>query len=186
MAKAIDAVGMDLDQAKGKTALIIVSDGLQTFGNAITATQALKDKFGSSLCIYPVLVGNADSGMILMKKFADIGVCGTFSKEEALLSSAGMAAFVKEVFLTKKSAHLDRENDGIINDNDLCPDTPAGVVVALNGCPWTPIRMASMITWTNAREPLLVPELTLRAVGFLDLYCLTLTKPTSNPKVLEN
>jgi len=135
MAKAIDAVGMDLDQAKGKTAVIIVSDGLQTFGNAISATQALKDKFGSSLCIYPVLVGNADAGMILMKKIADIGGCGTFSKEEALISSAGMAAFVKEVFLTKKSAHLDTDNDGIINDNDLCPDTPAGVVVALNGCP---------------------------------------------------
>ncbi|MFK5954346.1 MAG: OmpA family protein [Desulfobacterium sp.] len=135
MGKAIDAVAMDLDQAKGKTALIIVSDGLQTFGNAITATQALKDKLGTSLCIYPILVGNAASGMTLMKKFADIGGCGTFSKGEALISSAGMAAFVKEVFLTKKAAPKDSDNDGVIDDNDLCPDTPAGVVVDQNGCP---------------------------------------------------
>lgn len=135
MGKAIDAVAMDLDQTKGKTALIIVSDGLQNSGNAISATQALKDKFGSSLCIYPVLVGDAASGMTLMKKIADIGGCGTFSKGEALISSAGMAAFVKKVFLTKKSAPKDSDNDGVIDDNDLCPDTPAGVVVDQNGCP---------------------------------------------------
>jgi OOP family OmpA-OmpF porin len=135
MAKAIDAVAMDLDKATGKTALIIVSDGLQNSGNAITATQALKNKFGTSLCIYPVLVGDAASGMTLMKEIADIGGCGTFSKGEALVSSAGMAAFVKKVFLTKKAAPKDSDNDGVINDNDLCPDTPAGVVVDQNGCP---------------------------------------------------
>jgi len=135
MAKGIDAAAMDLDQAKGKTALIIVSDGLQTFGSATNAAQALKDKFGTSLCIYPVLVGNADPGMTLMKKLADIGECGFFSKGEALLSSAGMAAFVKKVFLTKNTAPKDSDNDGVIDDNDLCPDTPAGVVVDQNGCP---------------------------------------------------
>ncbi|SMD03580.1 OmpA-OmpF porin, OOP family [Desulfocicer vacuolatum DSM 3385] len=135
MAKALDAVAMDLDQAKGKSALIIVSDGLQNAGNAIASAQALKDKFGSSLCIYPVLVGNADSGMTLMKKIADIGGCGSFSKAEALVSSAGMAAFVKDVFLTHKAAPKDSDNDGVIDDNDLCPDTPAGVVVDQNGCP---------------------------------------------------
>ena len=135
MAKGIDAVAMDLDQAEGKTALIIVSDGMQTFGNAIASTQALKDKFGTSLCIYPVLVGDADSGMALMEKIADVGDCGTFSKGDALMSSAGMAAFVKEVFLTKKDAPKDSDNDGVIDDNDLCPDTPAGVVVDQNGCP---------------------------------------------------
>ncbi len=135
MGKAINAVAMDLDQAKGKTALIIVSDGLQNGGNAISAAKALKDKFGSSLCIYPVLVGNAASGMTLMKKIADIGECGFFSKGEALISSAGMAAFVKKVFLTKNEDPKDSDNDGVIDDNDLCPDTPAGVVVDQNGCP---------------------------------------------------
>jgi len=135
MGKTIDTVAMDLDQAKGKTALIIVSDGLQNSGNAITSAQALKDKFGTSLCIYPILVGDAASGMSLMQKLADVGGCGSLSKGEALISSAGMAAFVKKVFLTKKVAPLDSDNDGVINDNDLCPDTPAGVVVDQNGCP---------------------------------------------------
>ena len=139
MAKAITATGMDLDKAKGKTALIIVSDGLQTYGDATAATQALKDKFGSSLCIYPVLIGDAAAGMTLMKKIADIGGCGAFYQGESIMSDAGMAAFVKEVFLTRKAAPpagpKDSDNDGVIDDKDLCPDTPAGVVVDQNGCP---------------------------------------------------
>ncbi|GAB6144707.1 OmpA family protein [Desulfocicer niacini] len=139
MAKAINAAGMDLDKAEGKTAIIIVSDGLQTAGSATAAAQALKDKFGKSLCIYPVLIGDSGSGMDLMKKLAEIGECGSFSQGEALMSGASMATFVKKEFLTKKAAPAaapkDSDNDGVIDDKDLCPDTPAGVVVDENGCP---------------------------------------------------
>ncbi len=138
MAKAITAAGMDLDKVTGKTALIIVSDGLQTAGSATAAAQALKDKFGTSLCIYPVLIGDSAAGMTLMKKLADIGGCGAFTQGEAIMSDAGMASFVKKVFLTKKAAPVgpkDSDGDGVIDDDDLCPDTPAGVVVDQNGCP---------------------------------------------------
>jgi len=135
MGKAINAVATDLKQTKGQTALIIVSDGLQTHNNATDAVKALKEKFGNSLCIYPVLVGNADSGMSLMKEIADIGGCGSFYRGDALMSSAGMAAFVKKVFLKKKANPKDSDNDGVLDENDLCPDTPAGVVVDQNGCP---------------------------------------------------
>ncbi len=139
MAKAINAAGMDLDKAEGKTAVIIVSDGLQTAGSATAAAQALKDKFGTSLCIYPVLIGDAAAGMDLMKKLAEIGECGSFYQGESLMTGAGMAAFVKKAFLTKKAAPAaapkDSDNDGVIDDKDLCPDTPAGVVVDENGCP---------------------------------------------------
>lgn len=140
MARAINAASMDLDEAKGKTALIIVSDGLQTAGNATAAAQAIKDKFGKSLCIYPILIGDSETGMDLMQKLAEIGGCGSFSQGEAIMSAAGMAAFVKKTFLTQKSAPAviapkDSDNDGVTDDKDLCPDTPAGVVVDENGCP---------------------------------------------------
>jgi OOP family OmpA-OmpF porin len=129
---------MDLEKATGKTALIIVSDGLQNAGSAADAAQALKDKFGDSLCIYPVLVGDAPAGKALMDKLAEIGG-GVFSSNfEAIMSGAGMAGFVKKVFLTKKAAPAalkDSDNDGVTDDKDLCPDTPAGVVVDENGCP---------------------------------------------------
>ena len=138
LAKAIDAASMDLDKATGKTALLIVSDGLQNAGSAAVAAQAIKDKFGSSLCIYPILIGDAPAGMDLMKKLAEIGKCGSFNKGEALMSGAGVAAFVKKVFLNPKAvpaAPKDSDNDGVTDDKDLCPDTPAGVVVDENGCP---------------------------------------------------
>ncbi len=138
MAKAINAAGMDLDKTKGKTALIIISDGLQTAGSATAAIQTLKDKFGKSLCIYPILIGDAAAGMNLMKKLAEIGGCGSFYQGDALMSGAGMAAFVKKAFLTKKAAPAapkDSDNDGVTDDKDLCPDTPIGVVVDENGCP---------------------------------------------------
>ena len=139
MAKALNAAGMDLEKAKGKTALIIVSDGLQTAGSATAAAQALKDKYGNSLCIYPVLIGESSIGKTLMKKLAEIGGCGSFYQGETIMTGAGMAGFVKKVFLAKKAAvpaaPKDSDNDGVIDDKDLCPDTPAGVVVDKKGCP---------------------------------------------------
>ena len=137
MAKGLTEVATDLEGVTGRTALVIVSDGLQTAGDAIAATQALKDKFGSSLCIYPILVGGASSGEALMKKLADIGGCGFYSKGEDLLSGGAMANFVKKAFLIEKEVvpPSDSDNDGVIDDKDLCPDTPAGVVVDADGCP---------------------------------------------------
>ena len=138
--RALDAAADDLEGVSGRTALIIVSDGKDMPSKTADAARALKDKFGSSLCIFPVALGEDAGGMALLKEISEIGECGFFSEASNILSSAGMADFVEDVFLTKISKPVlvvrnDSDNDGVYDDMDKCPDTPAGVKVDADGCP---------------------------------------------------
>jgi OOP family OmpA-OmpF porin len=143
MYKALCAAGKDLDQVLTKTALIVVSDGKDMAAKTADYATMLKEKFGSSLCIYPVLVGEDAEGMALMQQLAVIGDCGFFSKAEDLLSGPAMADFVETVFLSKRKMAkpvvvrpMDQDNDGVTDARDRCPNTPRGVSVDTWGCPF--------------------------------------------------
>ena len=145
MHKALCAAGKDLEGVLTKTALIVVSDGKAMKGNTADYATALKENFGSSLCIYPVLVGNDADGMALMQELAKIGDCGFFSKADDLLTGPAMADFVETVFLSKKKIRKkvkpvalpkDRDGDGVLDARDRCPNTPPGVSVDTWGCPF--------------------------------------------------
>jgi len=140
--KALAAAQTDLEGLGGvHNALIIVSDG-EDMTHVLDQAQALKDAFGSSVCIYPVLVGNSPEGAALLQNLAEIGVCGFFSTADDLLTSAGMAGFVSEVFLKNAPApapapapgRKDSDGDGVYDDEDQCPGTPAGARVNSVGC----------------------------------------------------
>jgi OOP family OmpA-OmpF porin len=135
---ALAASQTDLEALGGvHNAIIIVSDG-EDMTNVMSQAQALKDAFGSSLCIYPVQVGNSPEGAALLQNLAEIGVCGFFSTADDLLTSAGMAEFVSKVFLKDKPApapeRKDSDGDGVYDDQDQCPGTPAGARVNSVGC----------------------------------------------------
>lgn len=147
--KALDAAAVDFEKLGGTKAVIVVSDGLQ-MQDAIARAKALKEKYGSSLCIYPIQVGTAQEGEDLLKEIASIGGCGFYSQAQTLMSSAGMAAFVENVFLNAKPAapapapapkpavpvpgKKDTDGDGVYDDEDKCPGTPAGARVNAMGC----------------------------------------------------
>lgn len=143
---ALNATGTDLKGLSGKmNAVIIVSDGLENSGDAITAAKALKALYGDTICFYPILVGNSPEGEALFNEIAKIGGCGFASKADELMTSAGMAAFVEKVFLTKKSAaaapsapavtqRVDTDGDGVYDEDDKCPGTPKGARVNAQGC----------------------------------------------------
>lgn len=141
---ALCAAKDDLNGILTKTAIIVVSDGKATPGKSIDAATKLKEKFGSSLCIYTVLVGQDANGMALLEKIADIGGCGFFAKAENLVTGPAMADFVEKIFLTKRiegkpiiiSKPMDSDGDGVLDPNDKCPDTPQGVSVDASGCPF--------------------------------------------------
>ncbi|MCF8075302.1 MAG: OmpA family protein [Desulfotignum sp.] len=104
---ALTASGQEeLASVYGKTAVIIISDGQPeaSLESPITlkAAQALKDQHGSELCYYPVLVGDDEKGAVLMDDIARIGECGFVSNADNLLTNAGMAGFVQDVFLAQK------------------------------------------------------------------------------------
>ncbi|MBU0973376.1 MAG: OmpA family protein [Proteobacteria bacterium] len=140
MGDALDAAQMDFQGLSGvHNAVIIISDGLD-MQKTIAQAQALKDKYGSSICFYPIQVGDAPEGNALLQKIASIGECGFASNADDLMTGAGMAAFVEKVFLSKKEMakpeRKDSDGDGVYDDEDQCPGTPAGAKVNAVGC-WT-------------------------------------------------
>jgi len=147
---ALAAVTNDLDGLDGiHNAVIILSDGMDMNHN-IPQIQELKDKYGSSICFYPILVGDAPEGKAFLQEIARIGDCGFFSNADEIMTGDGMAAFVEKVFLTKKmmaaaapmapkivkTERKDSDKDGVYDDQDQCPGTPVGAKVNAVGC-WT-------------------------------------------------
>ena len=141
---ALAAAQTDLEGLGGvHNAIIVISDG-KDMTKAQAQAQVLKDTFGSSLCIYPVLVGDAPEGRQLLENLAEIGECGFFTTADDLLTSAGMAGFVSQVFLKDVPApapapapapvRKDSDGDGVYDDEDQCPGTPAGARVNAVGC----------------------------------------------------
>jgi len=140
MHMALTEAGTDLKNYPGKTAVVIISDGQEAVGLTspitLTAAQALKDQLGPGLCFYPVFIADDQNGRVLMDKIARIGECGFVSEADTLLTGSGMAAFVRDVFLTRKPmAPKDSDNDGVTDNLDKCPGTPKGVKVDADGCP---------------------------------------------------
>ncbi len=133
---AIEAAGDDLNGAPGRLALIVVSDGLETDTSSIEAARSLKNAMGARLCVYTVVVGEDPAGIQLMEQVTQAGGCGFSANAKDIASSENMANFVKRVFLAKApGAPLDSDGDGVTDDKDRCPGTPAGVKVDAVGCP---------------------------------------------------
>lgn len=108
MHTALTASGQEeLNSVSGNTAVIIISDGQPEFSleSPITlkAAQTLKDQLGPGLCYYPIFVGDDEKGAVLMDDIVRIGECGFVSSADDLLTDAGMARFVEDIFLTRKS-----------------------------------------------------------------------------------
>jgi OOP family OmpA-OmpF porin len=109
MHSAFEASGQEeLNSVSGNIAVIIISDGQpeNSLESSITlkAAQALKDQYSPGLCYYPILVGDDEKGAVLMDDIVRISECGFVSNADDLLTDAGMAGFVEDIFLTKKTA----------------------------------------------------------------------------------
>lgn len=143
--KALDAANEDLKGLSGDmNAIIVISDG-ELPGDVLSSAKALKETYGSSLCIYTIQIGDSPQGEETLRQIADTGGCGFYSTADQVLTSAGMAAFVEKVFLDGKPAapapapapapeRKDSDGDGVYDDEDQCPDTPKGAKVNSLGC----------------------------------------------------
>ena len=138
---AMTAVGKDLEGLPGiRNAVIIITDGLD-MDQKLPMIQALKDQYGSSICFYPIQVGNAPEGLKFLTEINRIGDCGFLTNADDLMGSDAMVTFVEKVFLEKagpkKAAMMkDTDKDGVYDDYDQCPNTPVGAKVNAVGC-WT-------------------------------------------------
>lgn len=107
MHTALTASGQEeLNGVSGNTAVIIISDGQPEFSLespvTLEAARALKNQQGPGFCYYPILVGDDEKGVALMNDIVRISECGFVSNADDLLTDAGMASFVEDIFLTQK------------------------------------------------------------------------------------
>ncbi len=132
LADALEAAMQDLKSASGKIGIIVISDGQDMKEKPILPAEELKKAFGDRVCIHSLLIGDSPEGKILMKKISDIGECGSYSELDQLVAENRMPEFIQNVFLTKFS---DKDGDGVPDDQDRCPGTPADISVNDDGCP---------------------------------------------------
>ncbi len=144
--KAVEASLKDLESVMGnkRTAVIIFSDGKDPIRDPMNAVRNFKVA-NPNACFYTVLIGDDKGGRALMEGIAEVGQCGFATTADNLYGNAGMAEFVKAVFLTEKHVSAppppprtgpcpDSDNDGVCDDADRCPGTPAGATVDRFGC----------------------------------------------------
>lgn len=152
MYKAIDEAVNDFSGFEGgKSAVIFITDGLDLPGDILASAKNLKSTYGDSICFYPILVGNDPAGEKLLEGIAKIGKCSYIYSAEEILTSNGMADFIKAAFLDAKAAAptpksapkpapkpaagpKDSDNDGVTDALDQCPNTPMGAPVTSAGC----------------------------------------------------
>ncbi|MHB8808388.1 MAG: OmpA family protein [Desulfobulbaceae bacterium] len=100
LAKSIDT----LKSTSGKTAVIVVSDGVQVSSDKATPQEAaaqLKAAYGDRVCIYTVLIGDDPVGKSTLQAVADASGCGFATTESAVATTEGMNDFVRKVFFEK-------------------------------------------------------------------------------------
>jgi len=146
---ALNAATEDLKAAGGKSAIIIISDGLDMESAPAAAKQA-KDQLGENLCIYTIAVGNQRNSMghKVLDKVAEAGQCGSATTAANLAGAGAMSQFISDVFLTEPAPKpapapaptpapvvRDSDGDGVPDNLDKCPNTPRGVTVDAQGCP---------------------------------------------------
>lgn len=129
-----------LEKAQGKKALIIISDGLDNGGsNPVQRVKALKEKYGSNLCVFTIQLGNSKVGGKLLDELVNAGECGKASKASELQSDDQVQDLVDFIFpaearVKAKPRIGDADGDGVLDNMDKCPKTPKGVEVDTAGC----------------------------------------------------
>lgn len=98
--------GIDvLKNSKGRIAVILVSDGMDTSTkDPVNAAAELKKAYGDRICIYTVLIGNDPKGRTTMEGIAKASGCGFATTAATLSSGPELASFLEKVFLEKAVA----------------------------------------------------------------------------------
>jgi OmpA-OmpF porin, OOP family len=98
MGFGLDAIDPVLNTMKGRTALIIFTDGNSNYGNdPVAEAQALYAKY-PDLCIHIVSYADKDHGKEVVAQIRALKGCSVVGDPMAMTSAAGMNQFVRDVF----------------------------------------------------------------------------------------
>jgi OOP family OmpA-OmpF porin len=123
------------NMSQGKTAIIIFTDGEQNLGvEALDAQDSLRARY-SNLSFDTISMSDKEKETATLRELSERS--NGIYVEGSDLSSDKMALerFVKEVFYLVE-APLDSDGDGVVDEEDKCPNTPKGIEVDAQGCPF--------------------------------------------------
>jgi len=103
--KALMGAAGDIENLQGKTAIIIISDGISTGKAPSEAVKVLKDRYGDKVCISTI--GIAGGGAL--SSISNDSKCGVAMSFEDVNTAAGMEMFAEKVFLLKKPKPVVKE-----------------------------------------------------------------------------
>ena len=129
--QALLAVEKDCRHLSGHISVIVLTDGKVLDEKVRQASLSLKKHFGHRFSLYPITVDpKPTQSMFNMVK--EVGQ-GFVECADAINSPEETAAYVNKIFLSR-IRYVDKDGDGINDDKDECPNTPAGARVTINGC----------------------------------------------------
>ena len=160
----MNAFFADFANLKGKTAVILFSDGGFNAGrDPVIAAENIHKKSGGNVCFHTVSYATKESGQLLLEEIAAVGNCGVTTSTTDLADPAKRAKFVKDVFYTEIDVAVedpDTDMDGVPDSRDKCPNTPRDHKVDANGCS-IPLKMRLEILFDFDKsdiKPMYVPE----------------------------
>ena len=145
--KALAEAGAELEGRSGRAAVVLFSDGALTdeVGRDVDAQLVLDAAaeaaagYDGELCIHAVQTGDEEDGAVLLQELTRVTDCGTFRSANRIDSVVALHQFERDVFFVPSlpdvaAAPPDRDVDGVVDDEDHCPDTPRGARVDPRGC----------------------------------------------------
>jgi OOP family OmpA-OmpF porin len=143
---ALRHIQSELIGRSGKTAIVVLSDGLQFDTSTVYfAAKELIESYPGQICIHTVLFGNESNGYANLNKLSQMTDCGSHRSASLINDLELMGDFVDEVFYgippvddtsddDGKPEMKDSDGDGVPDAKDECANTPAGAKVDERGC----------------------------------------------------
>lgn len=157
-----------------RAAVVVFSDGVPTdpVGRPLAtdvvldAARGLAEGYRGQVCFHTVQVGSDPHGEAFLRELAGLTSCGTTRRAAETMEVAAVGGFEREVFLgvaaaapvaRRAPAPGDADGDGVTDDRDACPNTPAAAKADDRGCwsiPWLEFATNSAEIRPDGRERL--------------------------------
>ncbi|MFW5819191.1 MAG: OmpA family protein [Desulfovermiculus sp.] len=131
LADGIQNLESELKNLSGETAVIVFTDGgANQGGDPAGVVERLSAQYNT--CFHIVSYAQDMDEKKTINAMADARDCTVLVSGEDMQDEDKMQGFVQRVFY---STAKDSDGDGVYDEDDKCPDTPAGVEVDEDGCP---------------------------------------------------
>ncbi len=121
---------MELDpilaNASGKTAVIVVSDGVSNIGpDAVAQAAQLESKYWDNLCFHVISLADSDEGKETLDQIASLDSCSVYAEYDTVKDDKAMKQFVKDVFYDEveiEEVVVEEKEEVVVVTEDPCSE----------------------------------------------------------------